>query len=155
MQGRHEGGATGAIHQGVVHFGIDREAAFGQIGYVVQALDNIGLPQGAGHIQRTRMQASGLYTQLTPVSWFRQGDVAQVKLHVEVSVFYPVRAIQSSRDFYQAGTEQGHISQTSLKTGDDVLEADKTARSRRRIINAHAAHMLGGIGLFQVDKGGV
>ncbi len=47
MQGRHKGGAACAIDQGVVHFGVDGKTARREVGYVVQPLDNIGLPQRA------------------------------------------------------------------------------------------------------------
>ena len=148
----HKGRASSAVNQSVMHLGVNGETALGQVGDIVQTLDNVGLPQGARHIQWTRVQPGDLDAQLAPVPRLGQGDVPQVELHVEIGVFYPVGAIQATGYFNQTGAEQGLLGQAALKPGDYVLEADKTAGSRRGVINAQSTHVLGGVGLLEIDK---
>ena len=57
---------------------------------IVQALYDIGLPQGPPAVQRTRVQTGYLNAQLAPVARFRQGDVTHVKFQIEMFIIDPI-----------------------------------------------------------------
>ena len=59
----------------MVHLGVDRKATLGQAWGVVQALNDIGLPQRAGHIQRTRVQACTEHRWLAEATIKARNDV--------------------------------------------------------------------------------
>ena len=138
-----------------MHFGVNRKAARGQVGYVVQPLDNIGLPQGPRHIQRARVQPRHLDAQLAPVAGRGQGDVAQVEFHVKIGVLDPVGSVESAGHLDDSGAKQWHSAQAALKAGDNILEAHKAAGCCRWVVNSKSADMLRRVGLLQIDKGGV
>src|SRR6056297_583678 len=98
------------------------------------------------------MQARHLDAKLSPVSRFWQGDMAQVKLDVEIGVLDPVGSVEAARYFYQACAKQRQVSQAAFETGDHVLEAHETARRRGWIVDAQAANVLRRVCLFQIDE---
>ena len=152
VERRHKGLATGAIHQRVVHFGIDRKAALGKIRNIVQPLDDIGLPQGARHIEWPGMQTRYLNAKLPPIPRLGQCDMAHMEFHIKVGIQHPIGFIQAGRHFHQASAKQWHAAKTLFKICNDLLKTHKATRRRGGIIKSNAAHMLRRIGLFEIDK---
>ena len=135
-----------------MHFCVNRETPLRQVGYIVQALDDVTLPEGAGQVQRASVEPGDLDAELAPVAGLGQCDVAQVELHVEIGVFYPVGPIHAAGHFYQPRAKQRQAIQTLLEIGDHLLEANEATRGSRGIVDAQPADMLGRIGLFEVDE---
>ena len=55
-----------------------------QAGDMVEALDDVGLPERLAAIERARMDARDLDAELAPVAGLRQRDVTHVELDVDV-----------------------------------------------------------------------
>ena len=85
------------IHRTVVHLEINREAVFGHTLDVMQALDDVQLPQRPAHIQGAGVKAGRQYAELSPVPGLRQRQVANMKIQVEFLVIDPVGIIDVTR----------------------------------------------------------
>ena len=94
-----------AVDRGMVEFDVQREAARGDTGNIVEPLDDVGLPQRLGLVQGARVQARDLYHQLPPVTGLRQRDMADVVFDIDVVVVDPVGAIESPGRFDQPPPE--------------------------------------------------
>jgi hypothetical protein len=98
------------------------------------------------------MEPGDLYAKLSPVTWFRESDMTQVELDIEVGVLDPVGTVNAARYLDQAGSEQGHAAQASFEAGDHILETYESAGCRGGVVDTHAAHMLRCISLLKVDE---
>ena len=78
-----------------------RKAARRQLGEAVQAFEHVDFPQRPVQIERARVDARDLDTELAPVARFGQRDVAHVVFDVEVLVVDPVRVVQLQRHALQ------------------------------------------------------
>jgi hypothetical protein len=72
------------------------ETATGYIVDLVQPLDHVHLPQGAGEVQESGIDPGQQDAQLTPVTRLRQGNMPDVVLEVEIRV--PGRNAVALRD---------------------------------------------------------
>ena len=81
---------------------------------VVQALDDVHLPQRPVEVERAGDQPGDLDAQLPPVAGLGQGDVADVELEVEVRVLDPVRMVEVERHADQPLTEHPGLVQALL-----------------------------------------
>ena len=118
-----------------------REAARGDVGDIVEPLDDVGLPQRLGLVQGARVQARDLYHQLPPVAGLRQRDMADVVFDVDVVIVNPVGAIESPRRFDQPVPEDLDLLHPGLEEIEYRLEAQRTAGRGRRVVDAERRHL--------------
>ena len=95
-----------AVDRRVVDLRHDREAAGGQPDDVVEALDDVHLPQRPAPVERPRVQPRHLDAELPPIARAGQGDVPHVVLEVEVRILDPVRVIEPQRHLHEALPER-------------------------------------------------
>ena len=105
------------VDQGVVDFAHHRHLAR------AVALDHVELPQRAGAIEWTRVQAGDLSRELPVGARRGQGDLADVVLEVERAVLDPVRVIEPERDLAQAPAHRG-------RSGSRSARRRRTSRTR-------------------------
>ena len=79
------------VDGGVVDLADEREGSRRNALDVVEALDDVELPQRTVEVELAGVQPRRLDAQLAPVTGLRQGDVAHVELEVEVGVVRPSR----------------------------------------------------------------
>ena len=77
---------THAVYRRVMYLLIERELA------VLQALDQVCLPQGTIAIKQYAVQPRGQCEQLAVASGFGQGGVADVIVQIDVLVLFPEEA---------------------------------------------------------------
>jgi len=66
---------------------------------VAESVDQVELPQRAGSIERPRRDSGNLLAQLLAGSGTREGQLANVKVQIEVNVIHPVcRAFSRARN---------------------------------------------------------
>ena len=106
----------------------DREAARREPGDVVEALDDVHLPQRPAPVERSRSAIVPLDAELTPVARTRQGDVAHVVLEVEVGILDPVRVVELQRYLHQALAERARHMKTAADVLEDPFERDLATR---------------------------
>ncbi len=128
------------------------EAARRHAGDVIEAFDDIRLPERPVGIQRPCMQPSRLDAKLPPVAGFRQRDVPHVKFQVEIRVVYPVRMIQAHGHGHDALAERARFVQAFLEEPQDVLERHRTAGSGRLVIDSKTADVHRHIARLQVKE---
>ena len=97
---------------------------------VVEALDDVHLPQRPAPVERSRVQPRHLDAELPPVARLRQRDVAHVVLEVEVGVLDPVRVVEPERHLHQPLAERARHVQAAADVLEDPLERDLAARAR-------------------------
>jgi len=122
---------------------------------VVEALDDVHLPQRPAEVELARVEASRLDAQLAPVAWLGQGDVANVELEVEVAVLDPVRVVEVHRHLHQLLTEDPREVQATLDVLEDPLERHGAVRCRRGVVDRETGDVHGGVRRFEVDERGV
>ena len=106
---------------------------------VVEALDDVELPQRPVEVERAGDQPGHLDAQLAPVARLRQGDVADVELEVEVGVLDPVRVVEVERHPHQPLAEHPGLVEALVDVVEDALERHPAARRRRRVVDRDAA----------------
>ncbi len=141
MDGADQLRAGLAVDGAMVNLQVEREAARRQSGNIVEALDDVGLPEWLAAIERTRMDACDLDTELTPVARMRQRDVPHVEFDVDVRILDPVRTVESEGHRDQPATKEWQGVEPCLEETQHVLEADPAFGRRGRIINAQPGHV--------------
>ena len=142
MHDIHELCAGGPVHGAVVYLHQHGETVRRDALYVVQALDDIDFPHGLIAPQGSGVDTGRENTQLAPVTWLRQGNVAHVIFEIEIRVFCPVGPAQAIGHEGQLAPEDGRQMQAALQHGQDLLEAHLPPRCSGLVIYAHAADML-------------
>ena len=97
---RHHDHAGGAVDRGVVVLREQRPAA------VLEALDDVDLPQRAGAVHRPADDAGDLLGELVAAAGRRQAHVADVEVEVEVRVHHPVRVVEAHRHLDDAAAHR-------------------------------------------------
>ena len=103
---------------------------------VVEALDDVQLPQRLREVERAGVQARRLDAELPPVARAGQGDLAHVVLEVELGVLHPVRVIQISRDAHDLLAERTGQVQAGLEVVEHVGELTSPPGRRGRVVDA-------------------
>ena len=147
--------AGNPVNRSVVNLGYEREAALRYAFDIVQAFDNVGLPQRLVSIERARMQACRLDAQLTPVTRRRQCNMTHVELEIEIGILDPVRVIKAKRNGDDALTERARLVQPLPEKLQNFLEGDASARCGALIVNGQAADMHRRPAGFHVQERGV
>ena len=143
MDGAEDLGAGHAVDRRVVHLEHDGETVRRQPLYLVQALDDIGLPQGAGHVQAASVQPRQQYAQLAPVAGLGQGDMAHVEFQVEVRILYPVGGVQPQGGPGQFAAKHGGLVQVVAKHLQYLLEAHRPVGHLRLVVEDDGADVHG------------
>ena len=127
-----------AVDGRVVHLRHEGEAAGRHAGDVVEALDDVQLPQRPIEVEGPRHEASHLDAELAPVAGRRQGDVADVELQIEVGILDPVRVVEVERDADESLTEHAGLVEPLVDVIEDALERDGAAGRGRRVVDRDA-----------------
>ena len=143
VDGAEDLGAGHTVDRRVVHFEHDGETVRRQPLYLVQALDDIGLPQGAGHVQAAGVQPRQQYAQLAPVAGLGQGDMAHVEFQVEVRILYPVGGVQPQGGPGQFAAKHGGLVQVVAKHLQYLLEAHRPVGHLRLVVEDDGADVHG------------
>ena len=123
MQRLQQLGAGLAVDDGVVHLAVEREAAGRHAGHVVQALDDVGLPQRLAAVERPRVQARDLDAELPPVARVRQRDVAHVELDVDAESSTQYGRSSDSGTRHEPAAELRELLDARGEEAQHVLEA--------------------------------
>jgi hypothetical protein len=145
---QHEG-AGGAVDRGVVHLG-----DLGDPAPLVDAFDDVQLPQRAGAVEWPGVDTADHLGQLLRGAGRGHGVVADVVVEVEVRVLDPVGQVDPERNLDQPATEGGQLV--------DALQDDLPRRLDARaaggvggVIDVQRRHVAeGGLGLH-VEEAGV
>jgi hypothetical protein len=141
MDGADQLRACLAIDGAVVNLQVQREAARRQPGDVVEAFDDVGLPQRLAAIEWTRMDARDLDAELAPVAGMRQRNVPHVEFDVDVRIFDPVWTVEAERHGDESTAKQRQGVEPRLEKAQDVLEANPALGCRGRVIDAQPGHV--------------
>jgi hypothetical protein len=135
-----------AVDHGLVGLGDDRGLV------LLQALDQVDLPQRAGVVERARHQARDQVVQLRLVARFGQGAPANVVGDVEVGVVDPHGACDASGDVHDLLPVARHEAEALLDEVDElvVVEARLGPSEHRHPADVHRR-----LGVLQVQERGV
>ena len=145
-------GAGHAVDGGMVDLRDDPEAARRQAADVVEALDDVELPERLRGVERARMQARRLDAELAPVTGLRQRDVAHVEFHVEVRIVDPVGVVEIEGDAHGALAEGAREVQAALDGVEDVLETNEAVRRRRRVVHGERTDVHGLVRRLEIEE---
>ena len=123
------------VHRRVVQFQVHGEGAPRQAGNIVQALDDVDLPQRTVPVQGTRMQPRHLYHQLPPVARGGQREVAYMVFHVDRAARDPVGPVQAQGRAGQVVAEYRVQVQALGEMPEDFLVADPAAGGCARVVD--------------------
>ena len=155
MKRVHQVDAGNAVDRRVMNFRQQRVAALRRALDIVEPFNDQNFPGRARQIERARKGARRQNAELAPVAGFRQGGVANVIFKIEIRIFDPVRIIDAERHLDHALAHDRREVKPSLDELQNILEADKTAGRRGRIINDRRRDMQRRIGLLKGDESGV
>src|SRR5690606_26569059 len=141
-----------AVDGAVVNFQVEGEAPGGQAVDVVQALDHIGFPGWAIEVQLPAVETGQEDAELAPVAGLGQGQVADVKLQVEVFILDPVGAVQVEGNLDQLAAKHRRFVDTLFEAVQDVLEADDAVGGGAGVVDQNRADMKGRRGRFVIDE---
>ena len=147
--------ARHTVDRRVMHFGDDRETAFGQTFDIIETFNDREFPQGPRRVHGPRVQARHLNAELPPVAGLGQGDMADVIFDVEVRVFEPVGMIEAQRHAHDALAERARHMQPRLVVFQNFLEAQNTALDGGLVIDRHTADMHGRVRCFEIQERGI
>ena len=120
---------------------------------VLEALDDVHLPERPRPVQRPTEHVGGELRQLRPAPRGGQGRPAQVVVEVEVGVLDPDRVVQAERHLDQAAPERWQQGQAVLDEGSHPLEAVATGhRGRVEEHDRTDVHVVGR-GLTRQERG--
>ena len=119
---------------------------------VVEALDDVELPQRLRQVERAGVQPRRLDAELPPVAGARQGDLAHVVFEVELAVLDPVRVIQIRRHADDLLAERSGQVQAGLEVVEHIGERDLAARRGRRVVDADRRDVRRRVWLLAVDE---
>ena len=135
MQCAQLAGARFAIDLGTVELEVDRETARLDALDVVDALDDIGLPERLVAIQDQRMQARDLNAEVTPVTWLGQRYVANMVFEIDLRFVDPVGTVEIERHAHQTAAQHRRHIKALANVGHDVAQSDLAAGRGARIID--------------------
>ncbi len=144
-----------AVHDGVVHLAVHGETARRRAGHVVQALDDVDLPQRFAAVDRPRVQPRHLDAELAPVAGVRQRDVTHVELDVEGRVLDPVRPVEGQRHGDEPPAELRELLEARREEAQHVLEAHPAVRRRRRVVDGERADVHEVVPVLELQEHGV
>jgi len=137
----HEFGTALAVHRGMVKLRVKRKRSRREAVDVVEALDDVDLPERFAAVQWARMQTRHLDAELAPVARLRQRDVADVEFHIDMAIIDPVGAVEVQRNRNQATVEYGRPVQPGFKKLQYVLEPDRPAGRCRGVVNSESCNV--------------
>ena len=130
------------VQRHVVNLDQHGEGALGQPRDVVEAVDDVHLPDGTVHVHGPRVQPRGEDAELPPVARFRQCYVAHVEFEVEVLVVNPVRVVDVEGNLDEPLAEDSRRADPVVNVLEDALEVRAAARDRRRIVEVDRRQVL-------------
>ena len=110
---------------------------------IVQSVDEIGLPQRPGPVQRPREDARHLFGELLVAGRRRERELADVVLEIEVGVVDPVGVVEPQRHRFQAPAKRGQQRQALGDERLQVVELEPARRPGARIEHGECADMTG------------
>jgi hypothetical protein len=152
MDRRHHLGAAHAVDRCVMDLRHHREAAGLGALDIVEALDDVHLPERLREVERAGVQARDLDAELAPVAGLGERDVSDVELEVEVRVLHPVGVVEVDRDVDDLLAEAARQVQAPLDVGEDALEGDRAAGSARLVVYREGADVHRRVGLLEVEE---
>ena len=111
-----------AVDSGVMDLQHEGEATLRNAGDLVEALDDVQLPQRLREVERAGVQPRSLDAELPPVAGLGQCEVAHVVFEVELLVLHPVRMIEVGGNPHHLLTEGPRQMQPGLEVAQDALE---------------------------------
>ncbi len=112
------------------------EATLRNAGDLVEAFDDVQLPQRLREVERAGVQPGSLDAELAPVARLGQRDVAHVVLEVELLVLHPVRVIEVGGNPHHLLTEGPGQVQPGLEVGQDALERHRSTGRGGGVVDA-------------------
>jgi len=88
------GHGRGAIDEGVMQSHIDRKTSSRQVGGLVDAFNDVTVPQGQGRIEGLVVHSGHCLHQLLPGARFRQSDTEKMLVEIKCLVVNPIGKIQ-------------------------------------------------------------
>ena len=141
------------VHRRVMQFQVHGEGAPRQSGDIVQALDDVDLPQGAVPVQGPRMQPCHLYHQLPPVARGGQCEVANMVFHVDRAARDPVGPVQTQGRAGQVVAEYRVQVQALREMPEDFLVANPAAGGSARVVDNQRPHMVVDVAPLREQRG--
>src|SRR5207253_1969157 len=105
---------------------------------VLEAVDQVQLPQRPRTVEWSREDARHLLGQLLLATWRRQRDLAYVEVEVEVRVVDPVRVVEPEGHLDELPLERWKQWKPVPEQPFDVATAQRFARPGARIENGQA-----------------
>ena len=155
MDGRDHLDAGLAVDRRVVDLEHEAEAAVRHALDVVEALDDVELPQRLRQVERAGVEAGRLDAELPPVAGPGQGDLADVVLEVELAVLDPVRVVEVAGHPHDLLAERPGEVQAGLEVVEHVGERHLAARRGRRVVDADRRDVRRRVRPLAVDERGV
>ena len=121
---------------------------------VLEALDDVHLPQRAAPVERTAGDVTGDVGQLVVAAGRGGGDAPQVVVEVEVGVLDPHRVVEIERDGGQSLPELRKQMQSALEELLDRVERVATL-DRRRVERHGRRHVHVVVGRLEIQEAGV
>ena len=122
---------------------------------IVQAFYDVEFPQRSGHVQWPGVQARDLDAELPPVAGLGQGEVAQVKIQVELLIVNPVGVVDVCRGALDLLAEYRGRIEAIAHVLLNVLEAHRLVAQVRLVVEVDQADVGGTLGLLHEEEIGV
>ena len=140
--------AGDTVDGAVVDLGDEGEVA------VLEALDDVHLPEGLLAVQRPAADVADELAELLQAARRRKGGAAKVEVDVEGRVVDPVGVAEAERDLDEAPPEYGDLDQAAGDQLADSFEREPALDGRRVEDGGHGNVHMKGRGL-QVEEAGV
>ena len=133
--------AGGAVDRRVMRLREHGETALGHALQVVEALDDVELPEGLRHVERPLEDARRHLVQFGPVAGFRQANAPHVVVEFEVLVLDPVRVVGVEGYWREAAAGGRPQVETLLLEAGVALFGQHIRLAGRRIVDRQAANV--------------
>lgn len=139
-----------AVDRGMVHFQDQRKGAPRESVHVVETFDKIQFPQRAGEIKRSGMDPRGLNAELAPVTWSREGNVADVVFEFEIVIVRPPRQVEIDGDMHDFLVQWRDTPDECTDMVEQSLEADLARAGLRGRIHPDRGSVHGRVRTFRI-----
>jgi hypothetical protein len=132
-----------------------RKAVLRQIDKAVELFDQVELPERSRHVERSRVDAGGLNTELPPVAWLRQRDMAHVIFEIEAFILDPVGMIEVQRHTQKLLAKNRREMQAAFNVAQQSLESHPAFRRSRWVIDVDERDIRIRFAAVSIDKAGI
>ncbi len=114
----------------MMHLQEQGKTALGEEVDAIEPLDHHEFPQWPAAVHAARMQACGENAQLAPIARMWQGNMADVRLDVQIGIGNPVRIVETKGHFLHLLVEHRHQVCALAKHLHDVTQPHRAVRRR-------------------------